>query len=284
MKQRENFSALLLVTAALLAGCGGAEGWDEEPLGEARGELLNPNALSPDALNAAVLTDTGAGGGEPLHMNALSPDALNAVAPAALNDPGRLGDLTRQLMKYALECALDPSQSFTFSWTDGQGVVHPEAYRGLVGIEPKWLLYPLTEKGQAWVSACIASRVNWYGLSLTISARSAHPRLNPTTSAELSNYTMREGAFWGNLFVQNPHLHACYYAPNIAHSRSRLRDCATGHLDPATNTVEDCGILDVVGSCADHCDPIITLGTSYPGCSHDSGGETIKQVVTAYLQ
>ncbi len=33
-------------------------------------------------------------------------------------------------------------------------------------------------QGQQWISACLASRVNWYGVPVTLSSRASHPALN----------------------------------------------------------------------------------------------------------
>jgi hypothetical protein len=286
MNQRN--SILMLSILALLVGCADPDDPEDDPTGEAEGSLiswnaLNPNALSPNALNPNGL-DPSALNPSALSPSALSPSALSPSALAAIQAPGSSGTLSRQLLKYTVECAFTPSQSFSFSWTDSSNLIHDETYYGLLGLEPEWSSRPLSAAGQEWVSACLAARVNWYGVQVTISVRAVNHVLSTSTSVELSDYDMLEGAFWGNLFSASPSAYACHHAPNVSYSRSVLRDCAVGHLDLATGAVQDCGMIHVLGSCADTCTALASTDMSYSSCSVGVTGPVFSRLMTVYLQ
>jgi hypothetical protein len=236
---------------------------------------LTPNALTPNALTPNALTPNA------LTPNALTPNALSPSALAAIQAPTQEGALSRQLLKYTVGCALDPVQSFTFSWTDSKKKVHTETYSGILGLAPSWATQPLTGAAQAWVSACLASRVNWYGISVTISSRGSHPGLNKSGSSELTTFGMAEGAFWGNLFSSTPYVFACHYSPNRDYSRSQSRDCAAGHLNPNGSLVE-CGIVDIAGACESLCQPLTNSGQYYPTCVGPDGMPS-SAVITTFL-
>ena len=266
----ERIGAIVCASLAtlLLAGCGtGAiDSMDEGRSGEVAEELENPNAMNPNAMNP----------------NAMNPNALSASALLALQDPGAAGDLSRQLLKYTVSCALDPTQSFSFSWVDSQGVAHAEVYPGLLGLATSWDSRAIDLGAQRWVSACLASRVNWYSTPVMLSSRGAHPNLRTQSAVERSDYPTQEGAFFGNIFGTSPAVYACYITPNVAHSRSLLRDCAAGHVDSSGNVV-DCGPVQVLGDCASYCAPLDAAGLYYPSCAATVGGTPIPNVVTTFL-
>ena len=238
---------------------------------------LNANALNANALNANALNANA------LSAGALDFGHLGAAARAAITDPGPTGDLSRQLLRYTVSCALAPAQAFAFSWTDPAGVLHAEVYPGLLGLASGWLRSAPAVKQQEFVSACLASRANWYGVPVTISSRGT-PRALATSPAELTAYPELEGAFWGNLFSATPHLRACHYPSGDANARARLRDCAAGHLTDLGSAIP-CGMIRLVGACSTVCDPMASGSTYYPGCAGDpaSGDTWTNRVVTTYL-
>ncbi|WP_437608744.1 hypothetical protein WMF20_48300 [Sorangium sp. So ce834] len=219
-----------------------------------------------------------------MSSNALSPGALSPAALSAIQDPGAAGDLSRQLLSYVVGCALTPAQSFSFSWTDGTGTVRHEVYWGLIGLVPSWIGKPLGHVDQQWISACLASRTNWYGVSVTISSRAGHWAIDKTDTPELSSYTRMEGAFWGNLFASTPYLNACYNAANRDHARSLARECAAGHLD-AGGAAQPCGMISIRGTCDSYCQQLNTRGMYYPSCvNHLTGSpESTTRVITVFL-
>jgi hypothetical protein len=270
---------LSTAAALLLAGCVGApenQADRENDVGIARSELLTMNALTMNALTMNALTMNA------LTMNALTMNALSPSTLSAIQDPSATGNLSRQFLKYTVGCALDATQSFSFSWTDTANVVHSETYWGLLGLSPKWDKHAFKTKDQEWVTACVLSRVNWYGTPVSISARGPTGALHTFGPDEIITHPNEEGAFWGNIFAPNPVAYSCDYTPNAAHSRSMQRDCATGHIDASNNPV-DCGIIHHLGSCDTYCDPLNSKGTYIPRCD-DGAGTKSNSVLTIFLE
>ncbi|WP_437589634.1 hypothetical protein [Sorangium sp. So ce1000] len=280
---RISIAGFVALSLALLVGCIAVQEEEEGSVGVAPSALefvnaLNPNALNPNALNPNALNPNA------LNPNALDPSALSPAALSAIQNPGVAGDLSRQFLSYVVGCAFTSSQSFSFSWTDSSGTVHNEVYWGIIGLVPSWSTKPLGQNDQQWISACLASRTNWYGVSVTISSRGSHPAIDKTDTPELSTYTQMEGAFWGNLFAPSPYLNACYDEANRSHARSLLRDCAAGHLDSG-GAVQQCGMLSIRGTCTSYCQQLNTRGMYYPSCVNNLTGspESTTRVITVFL-
>ena len=270
---------LNFLMAAAASGCSaaldGAEDMDE--VGEAELALVGDNALNANALNANALTPSA------LSATALSPGALTASALLAISHPGSEGALSRELLRYTVGCALTAGQSFSFTWSDGQGGVQQETYPGLLGIAPAWATGPLDLRGQELVSACLAARVNWYGVSVIMSMRSPQAPLKTHPHAgELEQYSDVEGGFWGNLFVATPYARACYNPNTVANSRAHQRDCAAGHLN-ADQTVSTCGMINIIGSCAAYCSGPNDPGRYYSDCTDPVHGKTVNLVTIGLL-
>lgn len=283
MRTRDIFVGLLVLCP--VAGCGGDaaggddSGFGDEPLGEAEGALAGENALTLNALTLNALTLNA------LHLSALNLNALSPQSLSALQNAGSLGTLARSFVRYAASCALRPDQAFTFSWTDSNGASHNESYAGALGIYPEWATGPLKDAGQRMVSACVASRVNYYQTPVAISIRSLQAPLKTSAgSAELTTYNKVEGAFWGNLFDSTPFINACYNSATVANSRAHLRDCAVGHL-VSGGGVEECGIIHIAGSCSQLCQALNGAGQYYPSCIERPGesGSSTKLVITVGL-
>lgn len=256
--------------AASTAGCATAAGDDAEPVGEVTEALvmdnaLNPNALNPNALNPNALNPNA------LNPNALNPNALSSAAMSALQAPDAGGDLSRQLMRYVVSCALDSTQSFSFTWTDSSSVSHPTTYPGLLGVAPSWISAPLGTAAQQWVSACLASRVNWYEIPVTLSSRGGLGALG-LGLGEIAAFPTEDGAFWGNLFTSSPAVFACNNPSAASHARSLLRDCAVGHLD-AQGVPQECGMIHIVGSCATYCQGLDAIGIFHARCVSNLEGD-----------
>src|SRR5689334_8539387 len=156
--------ALLVASLGLPIGCAmpiesspEEENVDETTAAIVAENALISNALVPNALVPNALAPNA------LAPNALTPNTLSSSALDAIKDAGLGGVLSRLFLKYAVSCAFTPAQSFSFSWTDAQNVVHQEVYYGMVGIAPGWASGSLCTQGQQMVSACIAARTNYYG-------------------------------------------------------------------------------------------------------------------------
>jgi len=280
----------LTVSLALVAqtGCLSAP-TGEEDVGAAQSAEESDNALSLNALSLNALS-LNALSLNALSLNALaisavgaSPldgDALNPTAAATIEDPSANGDLARQLLHYAVGCALNPSQSFTFSYTDATGTLQTVTDQGMLGLYPQWATQPLTDVGkQQDISACLAARTNYFGVVVHISVRGSQEVLQETTSpSELAAYPYVEGAFWGNLFTPTPSLYSCYDGANAAHSDADMRVCATGYTEP-NGQVVPCGMITLTGSCWEQCDWFDQEGQLYRDC-----GDSRSHSITIGLQ
>jgi hypothetical protein len=227
---------------------------------------LNPNALNPNALNPNALNPNA------LAWTALDFPALVPGAKSALQNATEAGVLSRELLKYVVSCAFTSEQSFVFSWLGDAGELHVETYPGLLGLASAWSYRQPSTAEQQWVSACIASRVNLYGVSVTISSRASHTALNKVGTTEMVTYTVEEGAFWGNLFGAPGALFACYNEANREHARMLSRACAAGH--EGSSGIESCGMIEIVGSCDAHCDEFQPIGLYRSSC--DGSGKVIS--------
>jgi hypothetical protein len=236
--------AVVISAASLLfAGCIGEP--DEVPTGEATSALLSANLLSANLLSANLLSANLLSANS-LTSSPLSTQKLSTLVQTALQDPA-LGANDRTLFHYIASCALDASQSVSYAWSDAAGT-HPVTEQGQVGLAPEWASRSLNRDGQQLVSACVASRVNYFGVSVSVSLRN-EVLAQETPKDELATYSHVEGAFWGNLFDAKPHLHSCYDPKNASHSLSAQRACATGYLDTATGELHSCGMIQLTGPC-----------------------------------
>jgi hypothetical protein len=271
-----------LFVSVFMLGCAfdatdAGESVGDGSLGSAEGALCSVNAIEPNAIEPNAIEPNAI---EPnaIEPNALSPTALSTASMDALRSPYEAGRLSRMLVKYLVSCAFNSSQSFSFSWTDLQSVVHNEQYWGSVALAPDWATRGLTDVEQRWVSACIGARVNFYGISVLISMRGMHSGL-VVTSGERTSYDGQEGAFWGNIFGEEPYLKSCYNAANVNDAREEQRCCATGCLDAQSNVVE-CGIIDSIGPCATP--SLCVTRTDIPGDGFASC-DGVSEVITTYL-
>ncbi|KYF58184.1 hypothetical protein BE08_13640 [Sorangium cellulosum] len=249
----------------------------DEPgdLGSSADALASWNALSANALSANALSANA------LSANALSANALSREAAATLEDPGEGGELFRTLVRYTVSCALDESQRFSFSWADAAGATHHEVYHGELGLADAWADGPLDEAGKQIVSACLAARTNRYGVSVVISMRSHQaPLRHEVGRDEREAYPHVEGAFWGNLFTEAPYLRACYNDASVEPARAARRDCAAGYAG-AEGDLEGCGMIEIVGSCQDHCSKLHPPGKYHKDCVDPDSGKTRYVITTA---
>lgn len=249
-------------TLVISTGCAAGVG-DEGRVGEGSQAIKPMNGLRPDALLPRAFDPAA------LAAAALDPAALSRDVLAAIQDPGDAGTRSRQHLQYAVSCALDETQSVSFTWTDADQVVHAETYPGFVGLETGWASRPLSATGQRWISACMAARTNYSGVHVEISVRAPNPVLSPAETPEAPTFAVEEGAFWGNIYGGAPALYACDVPADDDNSWAQDRDCAAGHVDPATGVVSSCGIIRRLGSCDAFCAPIESGTLSHPFCWSD---------------
>lgn len=228
---------------------------------------LTPAQLVPVAANASAIDPSTLTG------QALAYASLPAADQTALQDSGAAGDLSRAFVKFAVDCAFNSSQSFSFSWTDGGGTVHNESYVGSVALATGWASAAASTTDQEWVTACLASKVQ-SGTVVTISARGS---ALTTPTSEKTTYTRQEGGFYGNVFQVGPVVYACAGSQST-YAQSHGRAC-TG-VGSCTNITASgiCG-----GGATGACSAI--TNTYYGNCYSSTArtGTQYVRVITTYM-
>ncbi len=105
---------------------------------------------------------------------------------------------------YIVGCALPVGTKLTLE-KDGRKV----DFEGSLGLAPEWATGPCELACQEWISACMLARTNAYGLPVSIYTDGPHPHLQAITRADRDGNSVREGAFFGNLFVSPQRQYAC---------------------------------------------------------------------------
>lgn len=288
MKRVNLLSIGCLSAVSLLLGCVS----DDSQLVE--GEEHQPGIV----LNGIVLNRLGSNG---IVLNGLAATQL-AASPLAT---GRIGDALqagsssqamlataegRTYLSYIVSCAL-PAGDVLKATYGGEAL----EFHGGAGLVPDWEHRALTMSEKRWMSACLLSRVNAYGISVSISMR-GHQALTPTED-ERQQYTAVEGAFWGNVFVEDPskmEMFACRGAAQAAGEAGDLvnRDCT----EPAQHGLTVCG-MTYAGDCLDYTPAIPSLrscSTSldgnytnchrYPSLGIWPNGTGRSEVVTVFVR
>jgi hypothetical protein len=195
-----------------------------------------------------------------LAANALTGDNLPVNMSLILS--GVAGEAARdnllELLNYTVSCALNYNQSVTLplssnsSSSDSENETAAVVLDGGLGLAPNWAERKITAAEQEAVSACLAARVNFFGAHLLISVRGAG--LAPPEADEVEQYTLQEGAFWGNILSADGEgeLFACSNRTNLLNSYASLRFCSTGFPVPDGSTIS-CGEMRHVGSCESWC-------------------------------
>lgn len=260
MFKNSKLASFPLAAVVLLSGCYQFEDFED----------LDSEAL---AVPSRTLSPANPTMGSIIILNSLEPAALmpNDLGVRALTNMstttaalvgGPNGTLMRELLQYAVGCALDAHDRLEVRWLDTNGIERRDWYWGQLGLASNWRTMPLNVAEQEWVTACLAARTNWYADPTRISMRGTNPAL-AEANVEHNLYPMREGAFWGNVFAPAPYVRACYDAANVGYARSRGRDCSSGHVE--MGEVLECGLIHVVGPCDDACVPASTAGY-YSSC------------------
>jgi hypothetical protein len=148
--------------------------------------------------------EQGRGPTSRISLNGLPPRVLSlagglqpsvALGQAAAGPLARSAD-GRELLAYAAPCAL-PSGAVLRA---GDDEAAPE-FAGLFGLAPEWQSGTCEQSCQRWVSACLMAHVNATDTHIPVVIRGPHPALLAAAgSAEEAPFTVREGAFYGNLF------------------------------------------------------------------------------------
>jgi hypothetical protein len=211
------------------------------------------NALTPTAFANGLLSS--------VQLTSASAASMGATANG------------REVLSFAVSCALSSGQSIGYT-------VGGTSYtaNGLMGVAPGWTTGALSSTAAAWVSACVVSRVNLTGATVTISARGDNAGLD-SALGEAGNYMIEEGGFWGNVFTNLGSIagYACNgndQANNDSYGDLPLRECAESGYHNTT----PCG-FSYMGVCSEICS---SLEAPYSGCS-GYGEDPADYVVTTFL-
>ena|SRR6266540_2192247 len=248
LRNRSSYGVSALLVLVSGVGCGGEESAEDIEIGAT--SAIVDNALTANALTANALT-----------ANALTANALTANA---LRDP-----LAREFLKYVVSCALDEGDSISIR-VDGKNY----KFEGSLGLAPDW---GHDEHGtcdgscQRWVSACVLSRVDFAGVKRPISIRGDNRALRPE-AGEMRNYSVAEGAYFGNLFIAGQPRYLCL-APGQDQDE---RVCGP--------SLANCP-MKVVGACDDACDHVGAY-KSFAECSSSGRADhyrVYEETITVFL-
>jgi len=176
-----------LAAAVALTGCV----VDDLDLSETDDAVTTTNRLAANRLAANRLAANR------LAANSLTAAALTSSALIQTADG-------REVFSYIVSCALPTNHSVTVA--DSKGIWY--TFYGEIGLAPGWQTGTPTVAERHWVTACLLARTNYYGVSVQLSMRGAHPAL-ATTNTETTTYKVAEGAFYGDLFATTPSWYAC---------------------------------------------------------------------------
>ncbi len=158
----------------------------------------------------------------------------------------------REVLSYIISCAL--AEGDEIEVVDSNDVHY--TFPGSIGLAPDWATQAPSVAERHWVTACVLSRTNYFGISVQLSLRGDHPAL-ATTSEELEAFSFPEAAFYGDLFDPDGiQMYACQAPQEGWTPTIDLRVCAVSDDGVTTR----CGFT-YTGSCE------IPNGTMRQTCS-----------------
>jgi len=261
-------SAAVATLALLLASaCAPAVDKFGDGFGVASSELQVDNGLSANGLSANGLSANG------LSANGLSANGLGTSAFQTWFSSST--SLSNEVMTYVVRCALAAGSSLTYTYS---GKTY--TWNGALGLAPGWSSgSAATTNEKQVVTACLAAHVNKFGrsVSIAVEGEKATGTQIPVQSGELTTYSFREGAFFGNVYGSTSYLYSCIDHTDPSSSQSSVRACA---FDASDNGTSPCGDILQVGSCSSYC-TADSSNTYYKTCTY--GGVTYKPITTRML-
>ncbi|HVO82239.1 MAG TPA: hypothetical protein VMT28_16015 [Terriglobales bacterium] len=170
----------------------------------------------------------------------------------------------RELYSYMISCALPAGKAIEATLPSVADTAPPTTlytcaygscrFPGDLGLAEDWINRPLDTKGQRWVSACLLARINHYGIKQMISLRGVAPQLW-VTPQEARDYTVEEGAFYGNVFDESGALdwNACRGKDAAAGETRGLKVRVCAQPDPNNPAQTMCG-FKYAGECGSYLD------------------------------
>jgi len=258
-------AALALILAA---GCAPAVDKFGDGFGVASSELKLVNGLSANGLSANGLSANG------LSANGLSANGLGTTSFQSWF--GSNPSLSDEVMTYVVRCALAAGSSLSYTYS-GKSYT----WSGALGLATAWGSgSPATTAEKQVVTACLAAHVNKFGraVSIAVEGWGANGVQIPVQSGELTTYSFREGAFFGNVYGSTAYLYSCMDHADPSSSQSSVRACA---FDASDNGTSPCGDILQVGSCSSYCTGYGASNGAYASCTY--GGVTYKPITARML-
>jgi hypothetical protein len=266
---------VVLAACLGLAGCGPLASPEERAAAQGlkTDNGLSPNGLSQNGLSQNGLSQNGLSQNG-LSQNGLSQNGLSSSFSTWFNKNTTTSDV---VMQYIVRCAVASGQTRT--WTNqATGVTY--TWPGALGLAPSWASgSAATTTEQQLISACLAAHVNKFGVhvSISVQGRSSTGVAIPLSPNELTDYSVKEACFFGNLFANEGVFAGVDHKPWTTQFTSP-RACAFDYKNTPGQT--DCAPLLEAGDCATLC----TLDTSknfYTSCTYN--GKSYKAITTRLL-
>ncbi|MHA7628013.1 hypothetical protein [Corallococcus sp. M7] len=220
------------------------------------------NGLSTNGLSTNGLSTNG------LSTNGLS---TNGLSTNGFNDWfNQNADTAPTLMAYIVKCAVPAGQTRTFQ-SPTTGATY--TWQGSLGLAPGWAAgKPATMTEQQAVSACLAAHANKYGLHIALSVlgRTAEGAAVPYSAEELSQFSAKEGCFFGNLFTSEGLFAA--RDRDFSTAESSTRACGL------TLKADTCAPITNIGSCSQFCTKGDPSQPYYTQCTYN--GKTYPAITT----
>lgn len=201
---------------------------------------------------------------------------IEGLVEALPDDPGTVDYLTS-----VFECALPGGTEITVGSGD-----RTVTFRGYWGFAPEWLEGPCEEACQEWVSACLMTHINDYGLPVDIFLAGTNEHLQALgVRPEDRGFAVLEGAYYGNVFQRPALMYACR-----GHDRDALaltwRVCSRPGARCGFEIAGPCGPVDgetgadATGVCE------VTPEGFYRNCrtSRGADGRTYSRVLNVYMR
>ena len=185
----------------------------------------------------------------------------------------------RKVLAYLIGCALEKGKRVETT-VEGQTYV----FDGELGLAPEWGERALSKNSQRWLSACILSRTNVFGIPVLISIRGAHPSLRARLeSGDTTLFPVEEAAYYGNIFASSGAVaYVCKgrgpYTPDNTLLKKRV--CSEKETPGAPLT--RCNFV-LTGQCEDVCEFRNSEIGFYSSC-RTPNNEVYEEVITTFLK
>jgi hypothetical protein len=223
------------------------------------------NGLSLNGLSLNGLSLNG------LSLNGLS---LNGLSTSSFDSWFQADRTVRnEVMTYVVACAVPAGQSRTYTDTSTHTTY---TWNGSLGLATSWASGNAATTAELQVvSACMAAHANKFGIHVFVSLRGLDGAGNPipATSQEVTDYTLREACFFGNLFDGATGTFGGNDGLSLNSGQSSPRVCGL----PGPNNTSQCPPMAYVGSCSTYCTRDAT-NTFYTSCTYN--GVTYRPITT----